>query len=199
MPESASSDEDEARDAGTPTRRRFLAAAAGTAVAAAASQGASAQAETYRFGGEVQAWRGEAPTAIEGEDNPTLELEAGTEYEVVWENLDGAPHNFTIQDANGAEIVSTDTFSEEGATHRLTFTATDEMAQYICTIHPSTMVGDIEIAGGGQAGGGDSGPSPDVLLLATAIGAAILSPLAFALFLFSRRDEERRGGPQTSD
>lgn len=180
------------------TRRGFLAATAGATATAGLGTEARAQAETYRFGGEVVAWHGEAPDSIEGADNPTLELEAGTEYEVVWENLDGEPHNFTILDANGGEIVATETFSEQGATHTLTFTATPEMAEYICTIHPTTMVGDVEIVGG-EDEAGDGGLPLEVLMLAGAMLAAFLSPLAFALFLFRRRGGERQTGPRPGD
>ncbi|WP_321112796.1 cupredoxin domain-containing protein [Halorussus salinisoli] len=74
-----------------------------------------------------------------------MTLRPGTEYEVVWENLDSAPHNFTIKDADGNNVVSTETMSNQGETRSLTFTASEEMAQYICTVHPSTMVGDIRI------------------------------------------------------
>ena len=48
----------------------------------------------------------------------------------------------------------TETISEEGAMQAVQFTATEEMATYICEIHPTTMVGDIEF------GGGDGGGTP---------------------------------------
>lgn len=180
------------------TRRGLLAVTAGAAATATLGAEARAQAETYRFGGEVAAWRGEEPAAIEGEDNPTLELEAGTEYEVVWENLDGQPHDFVIQDGSGNDIVATEQISEEGETASLTFTATPEMAQYICTIHPTTMVGEIQLAGSEQPAA-DGGLSTEVLLLAGAMLAAFLSPLAFALFLFRQRGREQSTGPQLDD
>jgi len=132
------------------SRRRFLAA---TGLAGLVGVGGFAFAQqssnTYELGGEVAGWQGRSPAAIEGETNPTLELAAGTEYEVVWENLDGAPHDFVIQDADGERIVGTEIVDEQGATLSLTFTATEEMAQYVCTVHPSSMVGD---AGLGEAG-----------------------------------------------
>ena len=198
MPDSATSGGERAADAGRTTRRGFLAAVGGTAVAAGTSGEASAQAETYRFGGEVAGWHGRTPAAIEGTTNPTLELEAGTDYEVVWENLDGAPHDFTIQDSNGSEIVATEQITEEGETASMTFTATPEMAQYVCTIHPSTMVGDIQIAGG-QAATGDGGLPLEVLLLAGAMLAAVLSPVAFALLLYVNRSRDERPAPRPGD
>ena len=187
-------------DAGAVTTRRRFLAAAGASVAATAgvSQETSAQEETYEFGGEVQGWQGRAPAAIEGEVNPTLQLQAGTEYRVEWENLDGAPHDFTIQDANGGTITGTDTITEEGETATLTFTASPEMAQYICTIHPTTMVGEIQIAGGAQPNQGGGLPL-DVLLMAGAMLAALLSPLAFAVLLYLNRGGDEQPAPRPGD
>jgi hypothetical protein len=175
------------------TRRTFLkttgatAAAAGTVVAG--SSGAEAQTQTYRFGGEVAAWQGRSPSAIEGASNPTIELQAGQEYEFWFENLDGAPHNMTIQDAEGSTIVQSELIREEGATASVTFTATPAMAQYICTIHPTTMVGDVNVVG--EAGGGEGGGGFQIgfqtAVFAAAILLAFVSPLLFAVFLFSRR------------
>jgi|AntDeeMinimDraft_5_1070356.scaffolds.fasta_scaffold02985_4 glucose/arabinose dehydrogenase len=149
------------------SRRRFLAA---TGLAGLVGVGGFAFAQqssnTYELGGEVAGWQGRSPAAIEGETNPTLELAAGTEYEVVWENLDGAPHDFVIQDADGERIVGTEIVDEQGATLSLTFTATEEMAQYVCTVHPSSMVGDVQVSGGsgtetGTAADGTATPQAD--------------------------------------
>ncbi len=118
------------------------------------SDGDSEPAVHYRFGGRVSAWQGREPETIADSTNPTLNLEAGQTYRVTWENLDGVAHNFTIQDSSGSNLASTATTSEEGATLTFTFTASEQMAQYICTIHPTTMVGDIELGGGGTGGGG---------------------------------------------
>ncbi|WP_415379860.1 PQQ-dependent sugar dehydrogenase [Halosimplex sp. TS25] len=135
-----------------PSRRRLLEVGAATgAIAGFGNLAFGRQAQTYRFGGEVSAWTGQEPESIADEENPTLELTAGTEYEVVWENLDGAAHDFTIQDDQGETITATETMSEQGATRSLTFTATTEMAQYICTVHPNTMIGDIEVTEGATA------------------------------------------------
>ena len=188
-------DRDRQNTGGELSRRSFLTATAASTLATAGSQTASAQAETYRFGGEVEAWHGRAPESISGQTNPTIHLTAGQEYRVVWENLDGQPHNFVVQNAEGTAIVSSPIMSEEGATQTVTFTATQEMVQYICQVHPTTMVGDVEITGGG-------GGQPQGLQIPTgayAVGAAFLlaflSPLLFALFLFSRRrgDDETEG------
>ncbi|WP_435178789.1 cupredoxin domain-containing protein [Halorussus sp. AFM4] len=129
-------------------RRAFLKTAAGVAGIGAIGGVGNAQPQTYRLGGEVGGWQGREPATIEGQTNPTLTFQPGTEYEVIWENLDGAPHNFTIKDANGNNIVSTETMSNQGETRSLTFTASEEMTQYICTVHPSTMVGEIQTGSG---------------------------------------------------
>lgn len=183
------------------SRRGFIRTTGATAAAGvttAMAGEASAQAQTYRFGGEVQAWQGRAPSAIEGQENPTLELEAGQEYEVVWENLDGALHDFTIQDSEGSILEQSEQVDQQGETASLTFTATPEMAQYVCTIHPNSMVGDVEVSGGAEGSpGGDEGGSGFPLWSVLMIGAvvlAFLSPVLFALFLFSRR---REGGETT--
>jgi hypothetical protein len=81
---------------------------------------------------------------------------------VVWENLDGQPHDFTIQNSDGTNLQQSEQISEQGATASLTFTATPEMSQYVCTVHPDTMVGDVDVSGGGEGGGqgGDDGGIP---------------------------------------
>jgi len=56
------------------------------------------------------------------------------------------------------------------------------------------MVGDLNVTGQVEEGGG--GPSLRVLLPASAILVAFLSPLLFALFLFSRR--QGPGGGETT-
>lgn len=175
------------------TRRTFMRATAGTAAAAGAAVAGSdegdAQAQTYRFGGEVQGWQGRAPSSIEGQTNPTIELEAGTEYELWFENLDGAPHNIAVRDGDGNTVVESDTISEQGATTSVTFTATSAMAQYVCIIHPTTMVGDLEVAG--QAASGEGGGGFQIgfgtAVFVAAMFLAFVSPLLFAVFLFSRR------------
>jgi len=189
------------------TRRSLLRAAGGAAAAAggatAATGESAAQSQTYRFGGRVEAWEGRAPESIAGESNPTLQLEAGTEYEVVWENLDGVIHNFVIQSADGRELAATEDVTEEGATASVTFTATAEMAQYICIYHQSTMVGDIEVAGeaaaaagngAGEGGLADGGIPIEVAALVGSALVLFLSPLLFALFLLTRRRSEGTDG-----
>jgi plastocyanin len=184
---------DDGTDGDGVTRRTFIRASGATAAAGATgalADDASAQAQTYRFGGEVAGWQGREPAAIEGEENPTIELEAGQEYEFWFENLDGAPHNIAIYDNEENVIVQSDTILEEGATSSITFTATKNMAQYVCTVHPTSMIGDLnvtgEAAGGGEGGGGILSLPLGALVLVGGLALAFISPLLFALFLFSR-------------
>ena len=111
---------------------------------APAGGGGDVIATSYEFLGVVEGWQGQAPPFIADQVNPTLNLEPGRKYEVTWTNGDGIPHDFTIQDAQGNELAATELVTEEGASATLTFTASEQMAQYLCTVHPTTMVGDIE-------------------------------------------------------
>ncbi|MDS0475029.1 hypothetical protein [Natrinema sp. 1APR25-10V2] len=106
--------------------------------------GADAQAD-IRLVGNASAWQGDAPEAISGTENPTLTLEEGTEYALVWENGDGLQHNFAIEDGNGEDLLATELLGEQGATQTVTFTASAEMAEYYCQVHPSSMRGSIEV------------------------------------------------------
>ncbi|SIR05519.1 hypothetical protein SAMN05421858_1264 [Haladaptatus litoreus] len=186
------------------TRRRFLRATGASLVglsvlpAVSSAQGQNV-AESFEFGGEVQAWQGRSPQSIQGQQNPTLELQTGNVYEVTWENLDGQPHNFALQDSDGQNLPVifpdvqtnmggggqggnqgggggdgqgggggqvtppgdaldvTETVSQQGATQTLQFVATQDVAQYICVIHPTTMVGEVSLQGGGGGGGNGGG------------------------------------------
>ncbi|QLG64192.1 cupredoxin domain-containing protein [Halorarum salinum] len=118
----------------------------GTAEGTDAAGGAGGGGNAYEFNGVTEAWMGVSPSEIEGEENPTLQLTAGEEYEVTWTNGDGVAHDFTIQDSDGNNLEQTDLISEEGQSATLTFTASEEMTTYICTVHPNTMVGDLEVS-----------------------------------------------------
>ncbi|GAB3031233.1 cupredoxin domain-containing protein [Natronobiforma cellulositropha] len=97
--------------------------------------------------GYTPGWEGVEPAAIEGEENPTLVLYEGREYDVTWENADGEPHNIEIWDEND-EVVDdyqTEIIDEQGETQTLTFEASEEMVAYVCEVHIGTMLGDLEI------------------------------------------------------
>ncbi|GAB3017620.1 hypothetical protein GCM10025298_00900 [Natronobiforma cellulositropha] len=95
------------------------------------------------------AWNGVSPTVIREEENPTLELYAGREYEVVWQNEDGLDHNFEIRDGEDEQLEASDYVDEDGETVTLEFLATVEMETYVCGNHPDEMVGEIDIRADG--------------------------------------------------
>jgi glucose/arabinose dehydrogenase len=125
------------------------ASVAGIAIEQSGGSGVTANAlppsKPLTFDGTASAWTATGPNAIAGTENPTLRLNEGAEYTVEWTNVDGVPHDFVVQNDGGDEVVGTDLYDEQGKTTTLTFTASSEMRQYICTVHPSAMVGDIEI------------------------------------------------------
>ncbi|MFA9501696.1 PKD domain-containing protein [Natrinema sp. H-ect1] len=98
------------------------------------------------FDGQTSGWVGIAPDAIADEENPTLILQEGETYEIGWTTGDGAEHNIAIYDEND-EVV------DDLATERVTepedqwleFEASSEMVTYICEVHPTTMVADIQV------------------------------------------------------
>ncbi|MGQ5516581.1 PQQ-dependent sugar dehydrogenase [Halococcus saccharolyticus] len=147
------------------SRRRFLTGVAalglagvGGRVGAQSSQAAG----TIRLDGEIPGWRGRDPASIRGETNPTLALEPGRVYRIVWENVDGTPHNVALLDADGGTIERTSFVTERGATQTFDFVATEAMAEYVCEAHPGSMRGDIRIAGEETAAEGDgSGDDTD--------------------------------------
>ncbi|WP_435181395.1 twin-arginine translocation signal domain-containing protein [Halorussus sp. AFM4] len=204
------------------SRRRFLKATAATGALAGLNATVLAQGqneEVILLGGKVAGWQGyrlPGEATATGSANPTLPLNAGTTYTLMWQNLDGIAHTFAIQDAEGNNlkvleplsvqpdvfqqinettenqtvsldisdgnvtgvttgnqtggnmtggnatggqettleslVAVTQTVSEQGAVQGVRFTAEEKMAQYICTIHPNTMVGDITMETGGAAG-----------------------------------------------
>lgn len=127
------------------SRRTVLKITAGGAIMIGASSTITAQEQTFELGGEIPGWVGQAPEEIAGETNPTLQVIAGEEYEVIWENLDGAGHNFAIEDEAGDIVQSSEIVSGTGSTQTVTFTAQEDFAEYFCQPHPSTMRGDFEV------------------------------------------------------
>ncbi len=138
-------------DRTTPSRRDVLRAtgAAGVLASTGLLSGAAGaqQRETIRLDGRIDAWIGREPADIEGERNPTLELEPGTDYRVVWENVDGVDHNFVITDAAGDQLIRSEVIGELGATQTVDFTATTDMTTYFCEVHPATMRGPVDAGG----------------------------------------------------
>ena len=135
---------------GDISRRSILtttAAATTALIGVSAATTVAAQETTFELGGRTPGWQGESPSSIGGQTNPTLELEAGTEYEIIWENLDGAPHNVVIEDDSGNQFVRTELVSEQGATQSVTFTAEAGMSTYYCEVHPQSMRGSVRVSG----------------------------------------------------
>jgi len=97
------------------------------------------------LGGQTQHWFGLGPESIRGTENPDLELEAGTTYRFVWMNLDGAPHEPVVEDADGNVLASTAPARVPGVTRTVTFEATEEMVEYYCTFHPNSMRGAVQV------------------------------------------------------
>ncbi|ELZ16700.1 blue (type 1) copper domain-containing protein [Haloterrigena salina JCM 13891] len=154
-----------------PTRRTALrligatAAASGLATAATAQENGSnesnessgdahegmgddADQRPIILAGRSEYWYGIAPEEIEGEENPTLDLAAGTEYELVWINADGAEHELIIETADGEELEESDSSEEAGEAVSMTFEASEDAAEYYCEYHPEAMRGDVELGDG---------------------------------------------------
>lgn len=110
--------------------------------------GQSGGSTTIRLGGETEGWTGEEPEAIAGETNPTLQLQADTTYEIVWDNLDGEEHELILADENGEEVEASEESATEGESVTLEFTASQDLAEYFCEYHPDSMRGEIEVVEG---------------------------------------------------
>lgn len=96
--------------------------------------------------GDTNGWVGVEPAEIEDEENPTLVLQEGEEYEIGWSEGDGLQHNIEIRDDGGAVVddyATETTMEEEPEDQFLTFTATEEMAAYVCEPHDAAMNGDL--------------------------------------------------------
>ncbi|ARS91052.1 cupredoxin domain-containing protein [Natrarchaeobaculum aegyptiacum] len=104
--------------------------------------------DEFYFEGRTEAWVGIEPEIIEDEENPTITLIEGQEYDFRWVNGDGVTHNLEIRD-DGDEIIDdyqSEDVTEEGEETTLEgVTATEEMVTYICTYHEATQVGDITV------------------------------------------------------
>jgi glucose/arabinose dehydrogenase len=137
------------------SRRRFLAATAAgvtglAGVGSITDVQAQSQPEEIRLGGETTGWVGREPSRIQGTINPTLELEVGTTYRLTWKNTDGAQHNVALLDGEDTVLQRTQYMSNRGATQTLEFTASEEMDEYVCQAHLSSMRGNIASPSGSE-------------------------------------------------
>lgn len=170
-------EKDDAKSAGRGTRRTFL-RTVGAASAAAGVGGLAGAQETTEEGDETTAesgeetttaegdgtpegdetlivlgarssyWYGLEPTAVEGAENPTLSLRDGERYRLVWINLDGAEHEWHLEDEDGEVLERTEATSQAGDVRETSFEATESMATYRCEYHPERMVGSVELGEG---------------------------------------------------
>lgn len=97
--------------------------------------------------GQTSGWEGLEPSKIEGEQNPTLVLQAGEEYELGWSEGDGLTHNIEIRTEDGEVVddLSTEETSDPGEDQILSFEASEEMAYYVCNPHESAMRSEIQV------------------------------------------------------
>ncbi|SEQ23347.1 cupredoxin domain-containing protein [Natrinema salaciae] len=98
--------------------------------------------------GRTAYWYGIAPEEIEGEENPTLNLADGQEYDLVWINVDGAEHELRVESEDGKDLEASDSSETAGEVVVLTFEASEDAAEYYCEYHPETMRGGVEFDGG---------------------------------------------------
>ena len=104
--------------------------------------------DEFYFDGQIEYWGGVEPAIIEGEENPTITLIEGQEYDFTWINVDGVEHNLEIRDEDGdiVDDYQSDDVSEEGEEASVDgVVATEEMVTYICRYHETTQVGDINV------------------------------------------------------
>lgn len=119
--------------------------AAGGVAASLGSVTLAQQESDIELLGNANGWEGVAPDDIADETNPTLQLVEGEDYVVVWENDDGAPHDFFIENEAGEVVVESERVDEEGERVSVEFTAQADFAEYYCSVHPESMVGDVEV------------------------------------------------------
>lgn len=104
--------------------------------------------ETIVFEGYITHWEGVEPDPLAGEENPTIVLQEGEEYEMRWINGDDQFHNLEIWDEDEEivdDLVTEDIDSEGGESEPLAFTASEEMVTYVCRYHQGQQRGDIVV------------------------------------------------------
>ncbi len=124
------------------SRRQFVRSVVGASALAGITRG---QAATFQFGGQLSGWVGRAPEPIAGKTNPTIQVTAGKQYVISWENVDGEPHNVAIADGKGNVMKETGVVSQKGAVQTLEFTAKPKMATYFSQLNKETMRGKIVV------------------------------------------------------
>lgn len=149
------------------TRRQFLigAAAATTGLAGAAGS-ATAQAQTFELELMEDGFVGRAPSSIAGTTNPTLEVEAGSQYTIEWttsfipeSSQNGtARHNLVV--AREDSIVRRGEYVfQTGVSRTASFNAASNLTEYYCEEHMGEG-GEFNVSGGSTATATDSEGSP---------------------------------------
>lgn len=113
-------------------------------------------------------WREEGGTS----NNPALIVPANAQITFTVKkgtDPDGIPHNLKV----GTTAESEETIMNAGDEFTYTTTApASGSAEYVCTIHPTTMKGTMRVAGtGGDGGDGENG-APGFALAAVVVGLA---------------------------
>jgi plastocyanin len=118
-------------------------------VAPSASSGASPSAGASGGTGETLTVTAAVGAATAGFDPKTLEAAADTPFTLVFDNQDNqTPHNLVLKNPDGSKVaISGDTafFTGPGErTHEVPALDAGDY-QYVCEVHPTTMVGTLTV------------------------------------------------------
>ena len=133
------------------TRRSFLSAATGAGALAFGIGATSArQGPTYTLALTQDGWVGQSPSAIQGQNSPTLNPDPGQEVTVEWENRTDIIHNFAVtRRYPGGNALFRSDYVAPGDSQTVTFTAEEGLAAYYCENHLDEK-GNIAVGGGQQ-------------------------------------------------
>ena len=108
----------------------------------AACSGASAEAPTPAAPAGSPSGDAVTITAKDIKFNPNaVSVKAGTAFDIVFDNQDGAPHNISISDASGGNVFKGQIVSAQKVTYAVPALAAGTYA-FICEVHPD-MKGTI--------------------------------------------------------
>ena len=108
----------------------------------AACSGASAEAPTPAAPAGSPSGDAVTITAKDIKFNPNaVTVKAGTAFDIVFDNQDGAPHNISISDASGGNVFKGQIVSAQKVTYAVPALAAGTYA-FICEVHPD-MKGTI--------------------------------------------------------
>ena len=108
----------------------------------AACSGASAEAPTPAAPAGSPSGDAVTITAKDIKFNPNaVSVKAGTAFDIVFDNQDGAPHNISISDASGGNVFKGEIVAAQKVTYAVPALAAGTYA-FICEVHPD-MKGTI--------------------------------------------------------